>query len=174
MAAEPPRAPIQVVGPTDGVSWLGGFAVYKVLGDATAGAFAVVEHTLAPHTLAAPLHTHRDVDELSYVLEGTIGVRIGEQEVEAGSGTFVLKPRGIAHTFWNAGATPVRLLEVIWPAGFERYFEELDRLFSRAGGQPDPAQVVQLAEQYGMEMDWGSVPGLMERYGVTLGGSGAG
>jgi hypothetical protein len=31
-------------------------------------------------------------------------------------------------------------------------------------------QVVQLAEQYGMEMDWGSVPGLLERYGVTLGG----
>ncbi len=142
MTADLPQTSIQVVGPTDGASWLWGFAVYKVVGDATGGAFAVVEHTLAPHTLAAPLHTHRDVDELSYVLERTIGARIGAQEVEAGPGTFVLKPKGVAHTFWNAGATPARLLEVIWPAGFERYFEELDHLFSRTGGQPDPEQVV--------------------------------
>ena len=170
MADEQPRPAIQVIGPTDGAAWLGGFAVYKVLGDATGGAFAVVEHTLAPHTLAAPLHTHHDVDELSYVLEGTIGVRIGAQEVAAGPGTFVLKPKGIAHTFWNAGATPARLLELIWPAGFERYFEELDGLFRRMVGQPDPVQVVQLAAQYGMELDWGSVPGLLEQYGVTLGG----
>ncbi len=134
MTAEQSRTPSQVVGPADGASWLWGFAVYKVLGDATGGAFAVDEHYLALHTLAAPLHTHHDVDELSYVLEGTIGARIGAQEVQAEPGTFVLKPKGIAHTFWNASATPARLLEVIWPAGFERYFEELDHLFSRTGG----------------------------------------
>jgi uncharacterized cupin superfamily protein len=46
------------------------------------------------------------------MLEGTIGA----QEAAAGPGTFVLKPKGIAHTFWNAGAMPARLLEMIWPA----------------------------------------------------------
>ncbi len=90
--------------------------------------------------------------------------------MQGGPGTFVLKPKGIPHTFWNAGPRPARLLEVIWPAGFERYFEELDQLLSSTGGPPDPARIVQLAEKYGMEMDFGSVPELMEKYGVKLGG----
>jgi Cupin domain len=128
----------------------------------------VVEHTLAPHTLAAPLHTHRDVDELSYVLEGVIGVRIGEQEMAAGPGTFVLKPKGIAHTFWNAGARPAQLLEVIWPAGFEHYFEELVDLPTDAG-PPDPAAVGAIAARYGLEVDIESIPGLIERYGLSFG-----
>lgn len=116
------------------------------------------------------MHTHRDVNELSYVLEGEIGARIGDQELHAGPGTLVLKPKGIPHTFWNAGSSPARLLELIWPAGFERYFEELDQLLSSTDGQPDPAQIVQLADKYGMEMDFGSVSELMEKYGVKLGG----
>ena len=161
---------VRIVGPTEGRSLLGGFAVYKLFGDATGGAFSVVEHNLQPRALGAPMHTHRDVDELSYVLEGEIGALIGDQEVHAGPGTFVLKPKGIPHTFWNAGSTPAKLLEVIWPAGFERYFEELDQLFTAAAGQPDPAQIAQLAERYGMEMDFGSIPQLMQKYGVTLGG----
>jgi uncharacterized cupin superfamily protein len=58
-----------------------------------------------------------------YVLEGTIGARVGDREVVAGAGSY-LKPRGL-HTFWNAGPGPARLLEVIAPAGFETYFAEL-------------------------------------------------
>ncbi len=116
------------------------------------------------------MHTHRDVDEMSCVLEGEIGARIGDQEVHAGPGTLVLKPKGIPHTFWNAGPTPARLLEVIWPAGFERYFEELDQLLSSTAGQPDPTQIVQLADKHGMEMDMGSLPELMEKYDLKLGG----
>ncbi len=149
MSAEKNRTPVQIVGAREGRSLLGGFAVYKLLGADTGGAFSVVEHNLQPRTLGAPLHTHRDVDELSYILEGEIGVLIGDQEVHAGPGTLVLKPKGIPHSFWNAGDSPARLLEVIWPAGFERYFEELDGLFRRTAGQPDPGQVVQLAAQYG-------------------------
>ncbi len=161
---------VRVVSPSEGKSVLSGFAVYKLLGADTGGTFSVVEHNLQPGALGAPVHTHRDVDELSYVLEGEIGVLIGDREVRAGPGTFVLKPQGIPHTFWNPGSSPARLLEVIWPAGFERYFEELDQLLSSTGGQPDPARITKLAGRYGMEMDFGSIPGLMEKYGVKLPG----
>ena len=116
------------------------------------------------------MHTHRDVDELSYVVEGEIGVLIGDREVRAGPGTFVLKPKGIPHTFWNPGSSPARLVEVIWPAGFEHYFEELDQLLNSTGGQPDSARITELAGRYGMEMEFGSIPGLMEKYGVKLPG----
>ncbi len=170
MSAEEKRNPVQIVGPNEGMSFLGGFAIFKLLGEATGGAFSVVEHNLQPRTLGAPMHTHHDVDEMSYVLEGEIGVRIGDQEVAAGPGALVVKPKGIPHTFWNAGSSPARLLEIIWPAGFERYFDELDQLMSSTGGRPDPAQIVQLAERYGMEMDFASIPELMQKYGVKLGG----
>jgi mannose-6-phosphate isomerase-like protein (cupin superfamily) len=45
--------------------------------------------------------------------------------VEAGPGDLVYKPRGQWHTFWNAGDEQCRILEVIAPAGFEKFFDEL-------------------------------------------------
>ena len=76
MSAENNRTPARIVGPSEGRSLIQGFAVHKLSGDDTGGAFSVVEHNLQPGTLAAPMHTHRDVDELSYVLEGEIGALI--------------------------------------------------------------------------------------------------
>ena len=63
----------------------------------------------------APLHLHRGDDEAWYVLEGRLGFRIGDEVVEAGPGEAVLAPRGMAHTYWNAGGTPARYLVVMSP-----------------------------------------------------------
>jgi quercetin dioxygenase-like cupin family protein len=51
------------------------------------------------------------------VLEGEIGVQIGEEVRVACPGDLVFKPRGVPHAFWNAGDTPARALEIISPAG---------------------------------------------------------
>lgn len=170
MSGNENQSMIHVVGPADGQSLLGGFAILKLLGEQSGGAFSLVEHNLQPGALGAPMHLHRDVDEASYVLEGEIGVRIGDQDMRAGPGTLVVKPKGIPHTFWNPGPAPARLLEVIWPAGFEKYFVELDELMRASGWRPDPGEIVRLADRYGMEMDFASLPEFMEKYGVTLGG----
>lgn len=58
----------------------------------------------------APLHVHHEDDEAWYVLEGTLGFRIGDQIVEAKAGDCVLAPRGSAHTYWNPKAEPARYL----------------------------------------------------------------
>src|SRR3712207_3250823 len=102
---------VRVVGPADGKSLLGGFAVHKLLGADTEEAFSLVEHNLRPRTLGAPLHTHSNEHEASYVLEGEIGAQIGEEVLRAGPGTLVMKPKGIPHTFWNPGEVPAKLLE---------------------------------------------------------------
>lgn len=68
-----------------------------------------------PPRWIAPLHVHHQDDEAWYVLEGTLGVRIGEEEVVAGAGSGVLAPRGKAHTYWNAGEGPLRYLLVMTP-----------------------------------------------------------
>ncbi len=64
------------------------------------------------------------------VIEGQIGVLMGEETFRATAGAYVLKPRDVPHTFWNAGPKPARVLEINSPAGFEVYFEELAGILS--------------------------------------------
>src|SRR5262249_15888494 len=63
----------------------------------------------------AGLHVHHEDDEAWYVLEGRLGFRLGDEEVEAGPGACVFAPRGTPHSYWNAGAGPARYLLVIPP-----------------------------------------------------------
>src|SRR5437762_9813286 len=74
-----------IYGPDAGAAVaLGGIGVcFKVPGAATGGAFSIVEHPVRPGTLVPP-HVHADEDELSNVLEGTFGVRVGDAVLEAG------------------------------------------------------------------------------------------
>jgi mannose-6-phosphate isomerase-like protein (cupin superfamily) len=65
--------------------------------------------------LIAPLHVHHADDEAWYVLEGSLTVLVGNEEVEAPAGSGVLAPRGTAHTYWNSAAEPVRYLLVMTP-----------------------------------------------------------
>jgi hypothetical protein len=79
----------------------------------------------------------------------------------------VWKPRNQWHTVWNAGDEPCRILEIIAPAGFERFFAELDAMGGAVAA--DPEQLVRLNQRYGLEMQPDSVPGLLERFGLRIG-----
>ena len=50
----------------------------------------------------------------------------GDEVLEATPGELVFKPRGVPHAFWNATDEPARFLEIIAPAGFERYTAEAE------------------------------------------------
>ncbi len=159
-----------IVGPRDGKAGsLGSIGVRFLLDAGTThdGGFALVEHPMPPRRLAAPLHRHSREDEYSFVLEGRMGALLGDAVVEAGAGDLVVKPRGQWHTFWNAGDAPCRVLEIIAPGGFEGFFAAL--VDGAGAAPPQPEQVAALAARYGVEFDFASVPGLCERFGVTLG-----
>ncbi len=142
---------------------LGGLGViFRLRGQATGGTFSLVERPIAPGTLAPP-HTHSREDEYSYLLEGEVGVRIGEQEFLATAGETIIKPRGVSHTFWNAGPQPARLLEVIAPAGFESYFEEMAPVLN-VDGPPNEEQMDSIAEKYGLTYQMEQIPALMMKY----------
>ncbi|MEO6567268.1 MAG: cupin domain-containing protein [Opitutaceae bacterium] len=141
----------------------GGFGIrWKIDGHQTAQRFSVVHHPMAPRTLAAPLHRHHREDEYSYVLTGTLGALLGDDVVTAGPGTWVFKPRGQWHTFWNAGDTACEIIEVISPAGFEDYFRAL------AAAWPNLEKFSEIARRYELDVDVASVPTLCARFGVTL------
>lgn len=144
----------------------GGLGVqWKIDGVDTGERFAVVHHPLAPRALAAPLHYHHNEDEYSYVLEGSLGALLGDEVLTAGPGTWVYKPRGQWHTFWNAGDTPCHIIEVISPAGFENYFRELAAALVASAS---PEQFAQIAAKYSLELDIASIPALCERFGLTF------
>lgn len=145
--------------------WIGGIGVqFKLDGTDTQGAFSVVEHPVEPGALAPP-HTHSREDEFSYVLEGTIGVKIGDQEFQASRGAYIIKPRGVPHAFWNAGPEPARLLEIIAPPGFEHHFVQLAALLHEPG-PPDVTAIEQLATEYGLTFHMEQVPALIAKYGL--------
>ena len=159
----------KVVGPKDGkAGFLGSIGVrFMIDGTETDGGFSLVEHPMSPRALAAPLHRHLREDEYSFVLEGRMGALLGDEVLEASPGDLVFKPRNQWHTFWNAGDEPCRILEIIAPAGFERFFEELDAMGGVLAASPE--QVAELCARYELEMQPDTVPGLLERFGLRLG-----
>ena len=63
----------------------------------------------------APLHLHRSEDEAWYVLEGRLGFRVGDEEIEAEEGSAVVVKAGTPHSYWNAISEPTRYLLVMTP-----------------------------------------------------------
>lgn len=75
----------------------------------------------------APLHLHRSADEAWYVLEGALGVQLGDEVVECPAGGCVVAPAGTPHSYWNAGPGRTRYLLVMTP-GVHRLIRELHEL----------------------------------------------
>src|SRR6266508_5398929 len=142
----------KVVGPRDGkAGFLRSIGVrFMIDGEEAGERFSLVEHPMSSRALAAPLHRHTRQDEYSYVIEGRVGALLGDEVVIGGPGDLIFKPRNQWHTFWNAGDEPARLLEIISPAGFERFFHELVDLGGVA--QAGPEAFAQVRERYGLEM----------------------
>jgi mannose-6-phosphate isomerase-like protein (cupin superfamily) len=166
---ETAAASVKVVGPDDGAEgFLGSIGVRFMIDGHEAGErFSLVEHPMSARSLAAPLHLHTREDEYSFVLEGRMGALLGDEVVEAGPGHLVFKPRNQWHTFWNAGDEPCRILEIISPAGFERFFRELVEMGGVA--EVDPGAFARLRERYGLEMRPETVPELLERFDLRMG-----
>ncbi len=160
---------VKIIGPNQGAEgFLGSIGVRFMIDGSEAGErFSLVEHPMSPRALAAPLHLHTREDEYSFVLEGRMGALLGDDVVEAGPGDLVFKPRNQWHTFWNAGDEPCRILEIISPAGFERFFRELSGMGGAINADPD--ELTALAARYGHYFKLDSVPELLDRFGLRIG-----
>jgi quercetin dioxygenase-like cupin family protein len=158
----------RVLGPKDGKAGiLGAMGVrFMIDGSESGGGCSLVEHPLPPRALAAPLHRHSREDEYSYVLEGRIGALLGDDVVIGEVGDLIFKPRGQWHSFWNAGDEPARILEIISPAGFEKYFEEIVDMGGSLRAKPETLR--DLAQRYGLEVNLASIPELAQRFNLDL------
>ena len=109
---------------------------------------AVIEE-IVPPAVAAPLHRHGREDEISYVIEGTFRIWRGDEVLDVSQGGIALLPRHQIHTFKNIGTGPGRLLTVIQPAGFERFFEVVAERRLR---DEDMEEIAIVAAEFGLEI----------------------
>ena len=131
----------------------------------TAGRLSIKEMTPGPHR---PVPPHVHADEHTHVAAGTIGVRVGDEVFQTAHGCHLVKPRGVAHAFWNPTDDLVKTVETIVPAGFEVFFEEL----AAASATGDARQIQQrranLAAKYRLGYFTDLVPGLKAKHGLKL------
>jgi mannose-6-phosphate isomerase-like protein (cupin superfamily) len=107
------------------------------------GTFYLGELTLASGFSGPVPHVHERHLDSFFVIDGTLTVRLGDDEVEASAGSYAVAPPGRVHTFSNPGESTVRALNIMAPAGFEQYFKE-----AVAAGTTDPAQLAEIASRY--------------------------
>jgi mannose-6-phosphate isomerase-like protein (cupin superfamily) len=128
-----------VLGPGEGTAFAVGTAtsLFKATREATAGFFSLAEVTIQPGTSGPPPHSHRELLDSFYVLEGMLTVRVGDQELDALPGTYACAPPGVVHRFANRSSEPVRFLNLNTPGGWEDYIRDLAAA-TPADAPPDP------------------------------------
>ena len=142
--------PIQI--PSDGgkkVNVLGIPMVIRIHGRDTGGVVSAVESHDLPNG-GPPPHIHHREDETFQILEGEYEFTVGDKSFIARKGTTIFAPRNIPHTYRYLGQTPGRLMCVITPAGFEKFFETIGSLTQQQ--QQDIPRVIAIAKELGLEI----------------------
>lgn len=140
---------------------------HKVTAEASGGALAIDEWGLPPGDMIPP-HTHANEDECSFVLEGELTCYVGGEVVVAPKGSYVLKPRGVPHAFYNAGSEPVRVVEILVPGGsFAGYFDEYEQIASGDLSEEEHRRArAELGNRYGIDWHDELVPHVKTSFGI--------
>ena len=121
---------------------------HKLTGQQTSGAYYLFESIFGPES-GNRLHVHRREDEVGYVLEGALEIRLGNQTVVVEAGSVAHLPKNIPHAIRNPLKTPSRYLFMTIPGGLDQWFDALDA--AKKDGALDDAMFRKLSLDYGIE-----------------------
>ena len=141
--------------------------VHKVTAEASGGSLLIEEWALAPGEMIPP-HTHAREDECSYVLQGELTCYVGGELVLAPQRSYIVKPCGMPHAFYNAGAETVRVMEILTPGdGFEGYFDAYEEIVSQnIRGEEHRRARAELGERFRITWHVGIIPEVKARFGI--------
>jgi mannose-6-phosphate isomerase-like protein (cupin superfamily) len=125
-----PRKPI-VLAPGQGRAYPMGriSAVFKADEAETESRYSVSEWFLEPRTQGPGAHSH-DEDDLFYVIEGVMSLRVGDEWLDCPKGSFVLVPGGVTHDFENRGGVRAGILNFSAPGPFEPEMKSIAEWFA--------------------------------------------
>jgi quercetin dioxygenase-like cupin family protein len=129
------------------VNVIGNAITIRLHGRDTGGVLSVVESVDQPGG-GPPPHIHHREDETFQVLEGEYEFTCGGKTFTARKGATIFAPRGVPHSYRYVGHTPGRLMAILTPAGFERFFEEVGALSPQ---QQEIPRVIEIGKKYGLE-----------------------
>ncbi len=140
---------------------------HKVAAGHLDGRLLVMEGEIQPGQFILP-HTHTREDECAYLMSGELTYQIGDEVRVVTAGSYIVKPRGIPHAFWNATAEPARVMEMHVPATLGCFYDQLAAIFeSDEPGSPDWQRAFdQLNNRFGIIQHWDRSAEISRRYGV--------
>ena len=141
--------------------------MHKVTAEASGGSLKIEEWGLPPGEMIPP-HTHAREDECSFVLEGEMMCYVGGEVVFAPQGSYVIKPRGVSHAFYNSGTGTVKVMEILTPGStFEGYFDEYEGIVSRQMSDEEHSRArAELGERYGITWHDECIPEVKSSFGI--------
>ncbi len=139
------------------VSMGSNIVTFHLTGEETGGLYSLTDFILAaPPAPGPPMHIHGEESEATYVLEGELLFTLGERSMKASTGSVLFVPKGTKHGLSNLGPGIARILVILTPPGFERFWEEMANLLKVSGNKPNPTNVLSLQQKY--HMDTGGKP----------------
>jgi quercetin dioxygenase-like cupin family protein len=139
----------------------------------TGGESVLVETIVRPDGFVAATHVHPHQTERFEVLEGLVGLRVGDKELLAGPRDVAIVPPGTAHRFWNAGEHEARFLCEVRPAlAFESLIETMFALAAEGKtnrkGLPNPLRLAVIAKAHFDTVRLPFPPAALQRFGLAL------
>jgi quercetin dioxygenase-like cupin family protein len=122
---------------------------YLIDGTLTGGGVGMFEMTVPPGARVPPAHSHRDNEEIVYVLDGVLRYTVDDETRDLKTGERMRTPRGSVHAFSNPHDRPARALIILTPDIGARYFHEVADVANAPTG-PNPAKLVEVMTRYGL------------------------
>jgi len=132
----------------------------KVRSAQLGGDFSIMQGVMEPGELLCP-HTHEREDQCIFIIDGELEFELGGKDglrFKAGTGSYIIKPRGISHAFWNATETPVKYIELSGQDGFERWVASHDEGNLKAA--------MNSKRDFAMHLHVERVPSLLKEHGL--------
>ncbi len=122
---------------------------YLMDGTLTGAGSGMFELTVGPGARVPPAHSHRDNEEIVYVLDGTLRYRVDDEVRDLKPGERMYTPRGSVHAFSNPHDRPARALIILTPDIGAQYFRDIAEVAGAPGG-PNPAKMAEVMSRYGL------------------------
>jgi quercetin dioxygenase-like cupin family protein len=140
----------------------------------TDGESVLVETIVRPQGFVAAAHVHPYQTERFEVLEGALGLRVGDKELVAKPGDVATVAPGTPHRFWNAGESDARFLCEVRPA--LRFESLIETMFTLAAdgrtnrrGMPNPLRLAVIARAHFDTVRLPFPPALLQRAALAVG-----
>jgi quercetin dioxygenase-like cupin family protein len=148
--------------------------IFHRTADQTNGEELELEVIVRPRGFVAAAHFHPHQTERFEVLEGSLGLQLGDEELVASPGDVAVVEPGTVHRFWNAGDETARFRVQLRPAlQFESLIETMFTLAAEgktnSKGMPNPLRLAVIARAHYDTIRLPSPPPALQRAGLAVG-----